>query len=124
MARPAGLGKGLRAALLRSWEPLYGVEILVRAFCQAAARNPRTAPAPARERFAGSVIRGILEQGGVGERVFFGGQVSQMDLPPFYRAADLYVSASHSDGSSVSLMEALACGQPALLSDIPATANG
>ncbi|NTV36326.1 MAG: glycosyltransferase, partial [Anaerolineaceae bacterium] len=30
-----------------------------------------------------------------------------------------YVSASHSDGSSVSLMESLACGLPCLVSDIP-----
>jgi glycosyltransferase involved in cell wall biosynthesis len=34
--------------------------------------------------------------------------------------ADLYISASHVDGSSVSLMEALACGLPCLVSDIPA----
>jgi glycosyltransferase involved in cell wall biosynthesis len=34
--------------------------------------------------------------------------------------ADIFVSPSHVDGSSVSLMEALACGLPALVSDIPA----
>jgi glycosyltransferase involved in cell wall biosynthesis len=34
--------------------------------------------------------------------------------------ADLYISPSHVDGSSVSLMEALGCGLPALVSDIPA----
>ena len=34
--------------------------------------------------------------------------------------ADIYISPSHVDGSSVSLMEALACGLPALVSDIPA----
>jgi glycosyltransferase involved in cell wall biosynthesis len=33
--------------------------------------------------------------------------------------ADLYVSPSHVDGSSVSLLEALACGLPCLVSDIP-----
>ena len=47
------------------------------------------------------------------------GLVGQEKLPSYYRAADLYVSASHSDGSSVSLMEALASGVPALVSDIP-----
>jgi len=31
----------------------------------------------------------------------------------------LYVSASHVDGSSISLLEAMACGLPALVSDIP-----
>jgi glycosyltransferase involved in cell wall biosynthesis len=31
----------------------------------------------------------------------------------------VYVSASHCDGSSVSLLEAMACGLPAFVSDIP-----
>ncbi len=63
-------------------------------------------------------IREIFQRGGVEDRVFFGGQVSNLRLPDYYRAADLYISASHSDGSSVSLMEALACGRPVLVSDI------
>jgi len=54
------------------------------------------------------------------DRVAFGGQVSQTDLPHWYHRADLYISPSHVDGSSVSLMEALACGLPCLVSDIPA----
>ena len=49
----------------------------------------------------------------------FLGQVGLAELPEIYRAADLYLSASHSDGSSISLLEALACGRPALVSDIP-----
>ncbi len=53
------------------------------------------------------------------ERVCFPGRITQADLPPYYQASNLYVSASHSDGSSVSLMEALASGLPALVSDIP-----
>ena len=55
----------------------------------------------------------------MGDQVYFGGFASRADLPGIYRSADVYVSASHSDGSSVSLMEALACGKPALVSDIP-----
>jgi glycosyltransferase involved in cell wall biosynthesis len=45
--------------------------------------------------------------------------VSQADLPRYYRSSDLYVSASLSDGTSISLLEALACGRPVLVSDIP-----
>jgi glycosyltransferase involved in cell wall biosynthesis len=53
------------------------------------------------------------------DRVHFPGQVRQAQLPQYYRAADLYVSASHSDGTSISLLEAMACGRPVLVSDIP-----
>jgi glycosyltransferase involved in cell wall biosynthesis len=51
--------------------------------------------------------------------VIYPGQVKQAELPKYYRAADLYLSASHSDGTSISMLEALACGCPVLLSDIP-----
>jgi L-malate glycosyltransferase len=53
------------------------------------------------------------------EQVHFPGHVSQVDLARYYRSSDLYLSASHSDGSSISLLEAMACGLPALVSDIP-----
>jgi glycosyltransferase involved in cell wall biosynthesis len=33
--------------------------------------------------------------------------------------SDLYVSASRTDGSSISLLEALASGRPVIVSDIP-----
>ena len=42
-----------------------------------------------------------------------------MTCPRYYRNADLYISASHSDGTSISLLEAMACGKPVLVSDIP-----
>ena len=60
-----------------------------------------------------------MDEEKINEKVFFGGHVPQIDLPGYYQAADLYISASHSDGSSVSLMEALASGLPVLVSDIP-----
>jgi glycosyltransferase involved in cell wall biosynthesis len=57
-------------------------------------------------------------KGNVLERVHFGGHVAQADLPRWYHMADLYISPSHVDGSSVTLMEALASGLPCLVSDI------
>jgi glycosyltransferase involved in cell wall biosynthesis len=66
----------------------------------------------------GAKIRQVLMNGGVMERVHFGGHVAQADLPRWYHMADLYISPSHVDGSSVTLMEALASGLPCLVSDI------
>jgi glycosyltransferase involved in cell wall biosynthesis len=105
---------------VRSWEPLYGVDVMAKAFVQACREIQELRLILLGNGSQATLIRQILEQGGVSDRVFFGGQVGQADLPPYYNAADLYISASHSDGSSVSLMEALACGRPVLLSDIPA----
>ena len=65
------------------------------------------------------MLRQVFSQSGVLEQVLFPGQVSQAELPRYYHMADLYISASHSDGTSISLLEAMACGRPALVSDIP-----
>ncbi len=101
----------------RSWETVYGVEVLALAFAAAARQRPELRLFLLGNGSLAGEIRRILMP--VMGQVQFVGQVNQEKLPHYYRAADLYVSASHSDGSSVSLMEALACGLPALVSDIP-----
>ncbi len=104
----------------RSWEIRYGVDVLARAFVKVAQARDDVNLLILGGGSQGNALRNIFINGGVLDRVQFGGQVSQTDLPRWYHMADLYISPSHVDGSSVSLMEALACGLPALVSDIPA----
>jgi len=103
----------------RTWEPIYGVDVLAKAFVKVANANPDVNLILLGGGSEGSRIRQLLMHGGVLDRVHFGGHVSQADLPRWYHMADLYISPSHVDGSSVSLMEALASGLPCLVSDIP-----
>ena len=103
----------------RTWEPIYGVDVLAKAFVRVAAENPNVNIILLGGGSQGPQIRQIFMNGGVLDRVHFGGQVGQRDLPRWYHMSDLYVSPSHVDGSSVSLMEALASGLPCLVSDIP-----
>ena len=103
----------------RPWEPLYGVEVLVRAFINIAKDLPQLRLLMLGNGSQAETIRKLFQEGGVLDRVYFAGQVNQADLPDYYRAADLYISASHSDGTSISLLEAMACGRPVLVSDIP-----
>ena len=103
----------------RTWESIYGVDILAKAFVKVANANPDVHLILLGGGSEATKIRQILMQGGVLDRVHFGGHVSQADLPRWYYMADLYISPSHVDGSSVSLMEALASGLPCLVSDIP-----
>ena len=104
----------------RSWEPRYGVDVLAKAFVKVAKQREEVSLLLLGGGSQTNALRQILMNGGVLDRVQFGGHVSQRDLPRWYHMADLYISPSHVDGSSVSLMEALACGLPALVSDIPA----
>jgi len=102
----------------RTWESIYGVDILAKAFVKVANVNPDVNLVLLGGGSQGARIRQILMSGGVMERVHFGGHVTQADLPRWYHLADLYISPSHVDGSSVTLMEALASGLPCLVSDI------
>jgi L-malate glycosyltransferase len=104
----------------RSWEPNYGVDVLAKAFVTVARQREDVSLLLLGGGSQGTAIRKILLGGGVENRVTFPGHVNNTDLPRYYQMADLYISASHVDGSSVSLMEALACGLPCLVSDIPA----
>lgn len=103
----------------RSWEPIYGVDILAQGFARAAQQIPRLRLIMLGSGSQSGYLRKLFTGARLMERVSLPGQVGQGDLPRYYSMADLYVSASHIDGSSVSLMEALASGVPALVSDIP-----
>lgn len=104
---------------LRSWEPVYGVDVIARAFVQVARQHPDVSLTMLGAGSQAELIRNIFTEGGVLDRVYFPGQVGQAFLPEYYQAADLYLSASHIDGTSISLLEAMASGCPAVVSDIP-----
>lgn len=101
----------------RTWAPLYGVDVLAEGFRQSAQDNPNLRLLLAGDGPQAEQIHEILAP--VRDKVHFSGRLGWEALPGLYAAADLFVSPSHSDGTSVSLLEALACGRPALVSDIP-----
>ncbi|MBM3143728.1 MAG: glycosyltransferase family 4 protein [Chloroflexi bacterium] len=116
------LGWGEDAFVLlstRGWAPIYGIDVLAHAFIRAARQRPELRLLMLGNGPLAPQIRQIFMQADFLDRVHFPGQMNQKDLPNYYRAADLYISASHSDGASISLLEALASGKPVLLSDIP-----
>jgi glycosyltransferase involved in cell wall biosynthesis len=103
----------------RTWEPIYGVDVLAKAFVKVATEHPNVDLILLGGGSQGAKIRQTLMSANLLDRVHFGGQIGQTQLPRWYHMADLYISPSHVDGSSVSLMEALASGLPCLVSDIP-----
>jgi glycosyltransferase involved in cell wall biosynthesis len=99
---------------------LYGHEYLLRAVPDILGQVP-----DARVVFIGAGP--LLDKYGVvvddlrlREHVFFAGSVTETMMANWLNAADVYVSTSLSDGSSASLMEAMACGVPVVVSDAPA----
>jgi len=104
----------------RSWEPNYGVDILASAFVNVARKRKYVSLLLLGDGSQAPLLKSIFSAGGVIDQVEFAGHIPYEQLPEYYHKADLFISPSHIDGSSVSLMEALASGLPCLVSDIPA----
>lgn len=117
----AGLNwESMRVVLsTRSLESHYGADVVVDGFIQAAEHDPLLRLIQLGQGSLYEQLEGKLTEAGLTERVHFAGQIGFERLPEYYGAADLYVTASKADGSSISLLEAMASGLPALVSDIP-----
>lgn len=101
----------------RNWQPVYDVQTLAQAFCTMQGTPSLVLVGSGSEEAA---LRALLAPLTATGRVAWPGQVPNDQLPAWYRAADVYVSTSRTDGSSVSLLEAMGCGLPVVVSDIPA----
>jgi len=66
----------------------------------------------------------VLESG-LGEKIEFRGNVSEVDLMRFYRAADIFVlpSTSDSEGFGFVLLEAMAMGLPVITTEVVGSAK-
>ena len=103
----------------RSFAPVYGIEYFLRSLTKVAKAVP-----DARVLLIGSgpletTFRALVKELGIENMVKFLGFVANEELPAYLNAADLYVSSSLSDGTSVSLLEAMACGLPVVVTDVP-----
>lgn len=104
---------------LRAWEPIYGVDVLIKGFAKAVQKDPDLRLLLLGGGSLDSQIRNLITTYELEPYLHLAGHIPNQDLVQYYQAADIYLSSSFSDGSSVSLMEALACGLPAVVSDIP-----
>lgn len=114
-----GSQDGIVVLCCRSWEPLYSVETLAKAFVSLSSERADLQLVLVGSGSREAMIRSIIAEPMKLGRVSLLGSVAYSDMPALYRAADIYVSPSLSDGSSVSLLEAMSCALPVLVTDIP-----
>lgn len=101
----------------RSWEPIHAVDLLVKAFAEVRAEHPRVRLVLLGDGGQKLVIERVIAELGLRECVFAPGRVSNDCLLEHFSASDVYVSATVSDGSSISLLEAMACELPVVVTD-------
>lgn len=112
-------GRSVVLLCTRSWESLSRVDVVLGAFAKAYATDPNLrlvllGSGSQHDQVLKKIAHLRLEA-----VVSTPGQVDVAHLPEYYRAADIYVSSAESDGTSVSLLEAMATGLPVVVTDIP-----
>lgn len=118
----AGVGwepETFRFVCTRSWEHLYAVDVLLEAFRRAHDRNSRLRLILLGDGSMADMVHEFISQHGLRQVVLTPGRISRPELSKWFRAANAYVSCARSDGTSVSLLEAMATGLPVLVTDIP-----
>ncbi len=118
-AKPEKPGNELVLLSTRSWEPRYGMDVALKGFALAVRENPNLHLIMLSGGSQADWVQNFIRENRLEQNIELRGQINNETLVDIYHSAHVYLSASHVDGSSVALMEALACGTPALVSDIP-----
>ncbi len=93
------------------------VDVLLRAWQRARARCPEALLVVAGDGPLRAEMEALARELGLEESVRFLGWVEQ--VLPFYQAADVFVLSSWSEGMSIALLEAMACGLAPVVTAIP-----
>jgi glycosyltransferase involved in cell wall biosynthesis len=112
-------GSPLRIVSTRNLYPVYGLETLIASFAALCAKADAllTVCGDGPERGA---LERMVAGLGIAGRVTFTGRLEPSGIADELRKADIYVSTSTSDSTSVSLLEAMACGAVPVVTDLDA----
>ncbi len=104
---------------IRNFEPVYDIETLIQAIPSVLSQSPEAKFVIAGEGSQRDCLEELAKSLGIWERIRFVGRIAHDELPKYLTSADIYVSTSLSDsGASISLLEAIACGLPAIVTDV------
>ncbi len=112
MAHPTSRELPIRILSARRLESLYNVDTVIAAFSSAVALVPHISMrlTIVGEGSLEKALRSQVRALEVDDLVDWTGHVSERTLARVMRASDIYVSAASVDGSSISLLQAMACG--------------
>jgi len=104
----------------RSFESVYGVHYFIEALPEIVSEEPTTRVVLIGSGPLDQQLRALVAEMKLNKVVTFVGRVPSDEMPEYLNAADVYVSTSLSDGTSSSLLEAMACALPVVVTEIPA----
>jgi glycosyltransferase involved in cell wall biosynthesis len=98
------------------FDPVKNIELLARVIVSVLSARPRAVAICCGEGELLGWFRATLDQSGLGARCLTPGY--RADVWALLKAADVFITTSHAEGHPNSVLEALACGCPVVLSDI------
>lgn len=104
---------------LRSWEPIYGIDTVLESFYLAQQKVPQLRLLLLGDGSLAPKVNAFIQNQDLSSVIACPGRVTNTHLPDYYRACNLYLSCAHSDGSSISLLEAMGVGLPPIVTDAP-----
>jgi glycosyltransferase involved in cell wall biosynthesis len=117
---PGHTPKGASTVLsLRALEDLYHVADLIAAWPEVLTVHPSVKLLIGNQGSLREELRRQVTERGLDSRVTFLGSIPESELPDVLRSAHLYVSTSPIDGTSVTMLQAMGCGVPVLVTDTP-----
>ena len=102
---------------LRAHEPLYRVDDLFEAWPHVLDHHPDAVLLIGNDGSLTEEFEGTVKQRGLQPSVRFLGRTPESDLPALLRSANTYVSTSPIDGTSVTMLQAMACAIPVVMTD-------
>jgi len=104
---------------LRAHEPQYRVPDVIRAMPRILVETPNAFLLVGNRGSQTSELEQLVSTLQLTDHVSFIPLIEETELPQLLRASDVYISASEVDGTSVTLLQAMACGVPVVVSEIP-----
>ncbi len=102
----------------RLLEPSYDIETLIRAASIVVKEVPDTKFVIAGEGSEKRRLISLSEELGISDHVKFVGWLEQEELASLLSTSSVFVSTSLSDSTAVSMLEAMACGLPVVVTDV------
>jgi glycosyltransferase involved in cell wall biosynthesis len=103
----------------RALEPLYNVDVVLRAFASVRKQLPQARLVIAHDGSERQRLEALAAELGLGESVRFAGRLGAAALAEALAGAHVYVSVPSSDSFAVSTLEAMAAGAFPVISDLP-----
>lgn len=102
----------------RNLEPIYGIDVALRAFALVLVACPRARMSVAGSGPLADELKALSASLGIADQVRFTGRLDRDQMAVLYRAADVLLNASRADNTPGAVLEAMASGVPVVATNV------